>query len=421
MLRVIVQVTLSALVVAAAFVAFTSTAAARQAPDVPSRIVEMQVKARGPTAEVALRRALADAVRQVNAAASADLVKKQRLEDSLRDLDAALASPDVTLASMTLSIRSLSRGLIDRVTVLDNRGLDQAQPERELTALVGVAVFEARLSSRKTIAVMPFRPASESFNFGGNAVRGSEIARRLADQATERLVQSGVLTVLDRTHIDEVAKERNFVEIYGKTPEELARFGKMLGADLLLVGTIETAGLETVTQTVQASGYSFSRSYAGMSVATRLLDVESGAITWAETHRIGFDNSQLSRMFPGGVPDASGTLIALLESMTGTLVQRVVESVAPIKVALIDGDTLWLNRGSGRLEAGMRLQIRGGGQDVIDPDTGESLGQAERTIAVIEVVSVDSKKSQCRLIEGRAEELRIGQIARPLTLPATGG
>jgi hypothetical protein len=126
-------------------------------------------------------------------------------------------------------------------------------------------------------------------------------------------------------------------------------------------------------------------------------------------------------MFPGGVPDGSGTLIALLESMTGTLVQRVVESVAPIKVALIDGDTLWLNRGSGRLEAGMRLQIRGGGQDVIDPDTGESLGQAERTIAVIEVVSVDSKKSQCRLIEGRAEELRIGQIARPLTLPATGG
>jgi curli biogenesis system outer membrane secretion channel CsgG len=387
------------------------------AQQTPSRVVEMQVKARGPTAEVALRRALADAVRQVNAAMSADAVKMQRLEDSLRDLDAALASPDVTLATMTLSIRSLSRGLVDRVTVLDNRSLGEAQPERELTALVGVALFEAKLSSRKTIAVMPFRPASESFNFGGNAVRGSEIARRLADQTTERLVQSGVLTVLDRTHIDEVAKERNFVEIYGKTPEELARFGKMLGADLLLVGTIETAGLETVVQTVQASGYSFSRSYAGMSVATRLLDVETGAITWAETQRVGFDNSQLSRMFPGGVPDASGTLIALLESMTGTLVQRVVESVAPIKVALIDGDTVWLNRGSGRLEAGMRLQIRGGGQDVIDPDTGESLGQAERTVAVIEVVSVDQRKSQCRLIEGRTEELRIGQIARPLTTP----
>lgn len=384
-----------------------------------AKIVEMQVKAKAPSAELALRRAIADAARQVNASAIAvDATRRQRFEDSMRDLDLALASPTLTLSSIVADIRALSKGLIDRVTVLDNRavGADPAL-EREVTALVGVAVFENRLATRKTIAVMPFRTAAESFSFGGAPVKGSELARTLADQTTERLVQSGVLTVLDRQHIDEVAKERNFVEIYGRTPEELARFGKMLGADLLLVGSIETAGLETVTQTVEASGYSFSRSYAGMSVAARLLDVQSGAITWADTIRIGFDNSQLSRMFPGGVPDASGTLIALNESMRDSLVATIVETVAPIKVALIDGDTVWLNRGAGRLEPGMRLQIRGGGQDVVDPDTGESLGQAERTVAVVEVVTVDAKKSQCRVIEGRSEELRVGQLVRPLATP----
>ncbi len=410
--------TLIILVVAtvAAFLAVDACAiASPQAPANATRIVELQVKAKAPTAELALRRAIADAAQQVNAPSiAADATRKQRFEDSMRDLDLALAAPDQSVSGMAANIRTLSRGLVDHVTVLDNR---EAAAEREVTALVGVAVFENRLATRKTIAVMNFRTASESFAFGGNPVRGSEIARKLADQTTERLVQTGVLTVLDRVHIDEMAKERNFVEIYGRTPEELARFGKMLGADLLLVGSIETAGLETATQTVQASGYSFSRSYAGMSVAARLVDVQTGAIAWADTIRLGYDNSQLSRMFPGGSPDASGTLIALLEQMTGSLVGTIVESVAPIKVALVDGDTVWLNRGSGRLEAGTRLQIRGGGQDIVDPDTGESLGQAERTIAVIEVVSVDGKKSQCRVIEGKGGELKPGQLARPLAVP----
>jgi hypothetical protein len=403
---------------------FTSTALAQAGAPAnagPTKIVETQVKAKGPTAEVALRRAIAQAAQQVNEPfVGADATRKQRFDDSMRDLDLALAGPDVTLAGIAANIRTLSKGLVDRVTVLDNHPVTpDAASEREVTALIGIAVFENRLATRKTIAVMEFRTASEQFSFAGAPVPGKELARKLADQTTERLVQTGVLTVLDRQHIDEFAKERNFVEIYGRTPEELARFGKMLGADLLLVGSIETAGLEIATQTVQASGYSFSRAYAGLSVAARLVDVQTGAIAWADTIRLGLDNSQLSRMFPGGSPDASGTLIALLEQMSGSLVGTIVESVAPIKVALVDGDTVWLNRGSGRLEAGMRLQIRGGGRDVIDPDTGESLGQAERTIAVIEVVSVDGKKSQCRLIEGKSEELRPGQLARPLSQPPT--
>jgi curli biogenesis system outer membrane secretion channel CsgG len=386
--------------------------AVAQSAGSPSRIVEMQVKAKAPTAEMALRRAIADAARSVNGPLIAgDATRTQRFEDSLRDLDAALSAPDLAVGSIATNIRLLSRGLVDRVTILEQRDV---APEREVSALVGVAIFETRLATRKSIAVMAFRPASSTFSFGGSPVQGIDLARTLADKTTERMVQTGVLTVLDRQHIDEVAKERNFVELYGRTPEELARFGKMLGADLLLVGSIETAGLETTSQTVEASGYSFSRSYAGMSVAARLLDVQTGAITWADTLRIGFDHSQLSRMFGGGTPDASGTLIALDDEMSMALVGAVVENVAPIKVALVDGNTIWLNRGTGRLEPGMRLQVRGGGMEVVDPDTGESLGQAERMLAVIEVVSVDAKKSQCTLIEGAGEELRPGQIARPL-------
>lgn len=397
------------LVLAAGASAF---AAPPDAPKPAGQVVEMQAKARGPSAEVALRRAIADAAREVNKPyVGGDAARARRFDDALRDLDTALAAPGLGLATMGEQIRALSKGLIDRVVVLDQR---DAGGEREVTALVGVAVFEQRLATRKAIAVMAFRPSSPTYSFGGSPVQGNEIARLLADQATERMVQTGVLTVLDRQHIDEVARERNFVELYGRTPEELARFGKMLGADLLLVGAVETAGLETATQTVQASGYTFSRSYAGMSVAARLLDVQTGAIVWADTLSVGLDHSQLSRMFNGGSPDPSGTLSAIEDEMSRSLVNAVVENVAPIKVAMVDGDAVWVNRGTGRLEPGMRLQIRGGEAEIVDPDTGESLGVAERTLAVVEVVAVDARKSQCRLIEGDLAQVRPGAMARPL-------
>lgn len=381
------------------------------------RVIEMQVKAKGPTALVALRRAIADAARQVNEPTlAADPSRRPRFEDSLRDLDSALSAGDMTVERAAAEIRTLSGGLADRVVVLDSR---EAAGEFEVAALVGIATFEARLASRKSIAVMDLRPASGNFSFAGSPVSGKEISRTLADKTTERLVQTGILTVLDRQHIDEVAKERNFVELYGRTPEELARFGKMLGADLLLVGSIETAGLEVNVQEVQASGYTFSRAFAGMSVAVRLLDVQTGAIAWADTLRVNFNNGELGRMFEGK-PDASGTLGLMNDAMALRLAGAVVENVAPIKVALVDGPTVWLNRGLGRVELGMRLQIRGGNQEIFDPDTGESLGLAERTVAVVEVVSVDAKKSQCNVIEGDLVAIRTGYLARPLT-PVGGG
>jgi curli biogenesis system outer membrane secretion channel CsgG len=382
------------------------------------RAIDVQVKAHGPTAEMAARRAIADALRQANAARLTDSSRAKRFEDSLTDLDRALAAPEMTLATIVGDIARTSRGLVVKASVLDNRELagtaSGAQPERQVTLLVSVAPFEERLASRRTIAVMPFRTASGSFVFGDATVSGDEIARRLQDIVLERLVQSNVLTVLDRQNVEAVSKERNFVESFGRTPAELARFGRMLGADLLLVGSIETAGLEITTQTVQASGYTFARAFAGMSVATRMIDVETGVIVWADTVRSALDNSQLTRMFPGGRPDASGTLTSLTVDTAESLVGTVVETVAPIKVALVDGDSIWLNRGTGRTTPGMRLLVRGGEREVLDPDTGESLGQAERTIAVIEVVSVDQRKSQARFIEGTLQDVRAGQIARPL-------
>ncbi len=380
----------------------------------PQQVVETQLLGRGPSAAAATRGAVIEAVHRVNdSRVSFDQAKKRRFDDSVQDLDRTLAADDVTIERMQAEIRTLSRGLVDSLKVLDQRAMPDGT-SFEVTVRVGVVPFATQLATRKTIAITTFQPARPTYTFGPATVDGKELSRRLADATIEHMVQAGVLTVLDRQHIEDLAREKNYVELYGKSPEELARFGKLLGADYLVVGTVEGAGLDIITESVKASGYTFSRALAGIEVKARLLEVETGAIRWADTVRVDYSNSDLARMFGGAAPDPNGTLGRLVEDASIELTGALVESIAPIKVALVDGETVWLNRGIGRLAPGMRLLIRGGGQEVRDPDTGESLGPAERTVAVVEVVTVDPKKAQCRLVEGDKDAVQVGQIARPM-------
>jgi curli biogenesis system outer membrane secretion channel CsgG len=382
----------------------------------PPRVVETQASARGPTPEAAVRAALGEALRAVNGSAVAfDQRRKKRFEDAARDLDAALAAEGMNVERMQAEVATLSRGLVERLRVLETRSIPDGTFEASIVARV--AIFDDRLATRKTVAVTLFRAGRNEFRFGATDLPAPELVRRLADLATERLVQSNTVTVLDRSFVDEIGRERNFLELHSRSSDELARFGRMLGADYLLVGSVEFAGLEVINRVVEASGYSFTQASAGIEVSARLVDVASGAIAWADTIRASFGHGDLQRLFPGATPDPGGTAGALVTKVADRLAEAVVESVAPIKVALVEGDVLWVNRGSGRLAVGQRLLIRGGGQDVIDPDTGESLGSAERTIAVVEVVATDPRKSQCRVMEGDPSLVRVGHVARPVARP----
>lgn len=389
---------------------------ARAQTAAPPRVVETQASARGATPEAAVRAALADALRAVNGSAVAfDQRRKQRFEDAARDLDAALAAEGMSVERMQAEVATLSRGLVERLRVLETRSIPDGTFDASIVARV--AIFDERLATRKTVAVTLFRAGRPQFRFGATDLPAPELVRRLADLTTERLVQSNTVTVLDRSFVEEIGRERNFLELHSRSSDELARFGRMLGADYLLVGSVEFAGLDVINRVVEASGYSFTQASAGIEVSARLVDVASGAIAWADTVRASFGNGDLQRIFPGAVPDPGGTAGALVAKVADRLSEAVVESVAPIKVALVEGDLLWVNRGSGRLAVGQRLLIRGGGQDVVDPDTGESLGPAERTVAVVEVVATDPRKSQCRVVEGDPTLVRVGHVARPVARP----
>jgi hypothetical protein len=89
-------------------------------------------------------------------------------------------------------------------------------------------------------------------------------------------------------------------------------------------------------------------------------------------------------------------------------------NIYPLRVVSrsIDRNTVVLNQGGKSLAIGDKLEVMSLGEQVIDPYTGESLGQQEYVIATVEVISVLPKMSTAKVTTGSIESINELDIVR---------
>jgi len=86
------------------------------------------------------------------------------------------------------------------------------------------------------------------------------------------------------------------------------------------------------------------------------------------------------------------------------------------QVASVDGAVAYINRGStAGVQEGERFDVfRGAGQDIVDPESGEVLGSAQKRIAQVEILEVREKLSKVRVTTDFEVELEVGDVVRPV-------
>lgn len=102
----------------------------------------------------------------------------------------------------------------------------------------------------------------------------------------------------------------------------------------------------------------------------------------------------------------------LLRKLVDSLTQSIIDAVYPVKIVKIDGDTVYLNRGEGGgLKPQQQLTVFMLGEEIVDPDTRESLGFAEKEIGLLEVTEVLRKMTKAKILE-RSDVITVGSICR---------
>lgn len=268
---------------------------------------------------------------------------------------------------------------------------------------------------RKRLAVLRFESTDK---FGGG-----DVGEGLSAMLSNELSNTGKFVMVERSALSDILGEQQLGSKGLATSESAAASGKLLGAQILVRGTVtdfEAAKQGGGTQLSIAGGnlpiggiLGKGGSTAHVAIDLRLIDAVTGEII--DTYRAKADAK------------ASSTHLALQHVKTGVgfgtesfnktplgkaALQAIQESVAYVvrrtasipwagRISEVDGDKIYVNAGEDvGLKPGDRLEIFVVTKEIKDPDSGAVLGVEEHRFGVMEIQSVKPRFSIGALRDG---------------------
>ncbi|GAA3716496.1 hypothetical protein GCM10022421_25370 [Oceanisphaera sediminis] len=343
-------------------------------------VTPVQVSGFGVTEQLAVENALVEAVRQVN---GVDINSSQQVEQLLHKKNGETES----LTHTQRDGRMAAKGMVDSYQMLSQR-CDEAGCRVELH--VNVLRYKPAgrsADSRRKLAVLPFKGS-----------HGATFSRDLQDLYT----QSRRFAVLDREQDQAYQKERRLWESDNTALTEKARMGQVLGLDYMVVGKVEKVGTRRWSETVALTGEVNHYASSALRVRYQIIEVPTRQVKWSDTVSLSANN---------------GNLNGLINQAVTRIFQESMENIYPLRVIGVTGNRVIINQGGKTLKNGSYFTVYSLGEKLVDPYTGEVLGQDEEAIGKIRITTVKPKMAYARLVEGDAGLVEKGQIVRPAKAP----
>lgn len=300
-----------------------------------------------------------------------------------------------------------------------------------------VAVLEVENKSSKRVVTVS----------GGGQTATAEVATQgvpvngIEAMITDSLFRSGRFRLMERQKVQKALKEQDFGASGRVTKQSAAKIGKVLGAETLVQAVVthyapnfegKGGSLGGITSGL-LGGLKASKSKSLVGMNFRMFDSETGEVLFTKQVKavVGESSFGFGAVGWGSSGAAGGTfesfsktpigraVIAAINKGTYELVKEVGALPATGKIIKISGNQAYVNLGSDSVSAGEILTVKALGEELVDPDTGISLGQTETTVGKLRVAktteefsiaSVQSKKGRF----GRGDKVVSTRAPSPL-------
>ncbi len=243
-------------------------------------------------------------------------------------------------------------------------------------------------SLKKRIAVI---------NFEDKAGYGHHVGRGVSDMLVTSLVESGKFIVIERAELDEILKEQGLGQSGLVTPQSAAKVGQLLGIQRMITGSVTEFGSKKNKVGGGFGGFNLgvSTTTARVTVDLRIVNVNTGEITMAksaegEDSSTGLDNVGIEDIDFHNSSSWDNTQLGIASrEAINECVEYIVEDMQGLpwegKIIKASGTTIYMKPGSkGGVQPGMEFAVYRPGEELIDPDTGISLGSEETKIGTIQ-------------------------------------
>lgn len=234
---------------------------------------------------------------------------------------------------------------------------------------------------------------------GGDSNRRSVIIASTSKQypqaaleaVEQEVVASRRFDVLTRSHNAVFESEKLFITGPDASRTEVARLAGAGGADYVLVIDLQDLSVQNnIREVIRMSDEVIVSSKLSGTLRLRIMEFTSRKIKWV-------GSQAFAETLKGRTEITTDVLAKNLAGAARKLVSGMVETIFPIRVVKRDGNMLVLNRGEGAIAQGQQLSVFVLGEDLRDPQSGESLGRMENHVATGTVIEVKPKYSVLRL------------------------
>lgn len=269
-------------------------------------------------------------------------------------------------------------------------------------------VFSANAQLKKRVAIARFEDrAGTGYNHLGEGV---------ADMLVTALVKSNKFSVLERQELEKVLAEQRLGESGLVTTETAPKLGKLLGVELLVVGSVSEFGTK---EKKVSGGLSFisggiKTKTSRAVVDVRLLNTVTGEIIAAEKAEgeesstgiaVDYEGIDFNNMDSWDDTDIGKATRKAVEGVVDLITTNMASIPWSGKVLKVNSDgTLLMKPGSeGNVKVGMEFEIFRIGESIKDPDTGLDLGAEEEKIGTIKVVedALKGKAAKAKIVSGK--------------------
>ena len=348
--------------------------------------VEINAKGKAESYEIALKKALKEAISKVNGVTL-------KTESVLETIDKSLTTNEGSSASM-------GRDLKEKISEKSGGSIKSFDILKEYEDANGLQVVEIRATvakyklsktaNRKRMAIVPFRVNLNEISIFGK--RGFDDADNLIkfinQEFTNYFVQTRKFTILDREFDKEIAAELMNLDNSVKI-EDQVKIGQKLFADYIIVGRLDFLVLEKIEKKFLTSDKILKKEIGTLNFSYRVIDVPTGQIKYSSKVALEVDIKKQTQPIP--------YLFNLTAQEAGL---EIMYAIYPILVEKIEDDLLYLGQGGNQIKVDDSFTIYERTDSKIkDTYTGETLGNVEKVVGKATIVDSNAKFSVAQITE----------------------
>lgn len=241
------------------------------------------------------------------------------------------------------------------------------------------------------------------------------VGQGVSDMLTTALVKSGNYRVMERAEIDRILNEQDFGQSNRVTQQSAAKIGQILGVEMAVIGSVSEFGYKKSDTggAVKGLGIGVSSQAAIVGVDVRMVNTNTGEIITAEnvrkkksakgiklrTNKLNFkDRKSFDQSLVGkAAREAIEDIVSMIDNSANNIQWQA-------KVITEKAGVVFINSGEADgLKVGDVFAVYSKGEDLIDPDTGISLGSVDSKIGEIKITDAsigNGKASKCSIVNG---------------------